>query len=51
LIIYHFASGEFGLELLGRPVFAPAEVKRRKDEIRALLHHGLVVAPPAGKGV
>jgi AcrR family transcriptional regulator len=42
LIIYHFASGDFGAELLGRPVFAPAEVKRRKDEIKALLHHGLV---------
>lgn len=44
LIIYHFASGDFGAELLGRSVFAPAEVKRRKDEIKALLHHGLVVA-------
>jgi AcrR family transcriptional regulator len=42
LIIYHFASGEFGDELLGRSVFTPAEVKRRKDEIRAFLHHGLV---------
>ncbi len=42
LIIYHFASGDFGAELLGRSVFAPAEVKRRKDEIKALLHHGLV---------
>ncbi len=43
LIIYHFASGDFGAELLRRPVFSPAEVRRRKDEIRALLHHGLVV--------
>ena len=42
LIIYHFASGQFGDELLGRSVFTPAEVKRRKDEIRAFLHHGLV---------
>lgn len=44
LIIYHFASGDFGAELLGKPVFAPAEVKRRKHEIRAFLHHGLVAA-------
>jgi len=42
LVIYHFASGDFGNELLGRSVFAPSEVKRRKDEIKALLHHGLV---------
>jgi AcrR family transcriptional regulator len=44
LIIYHFASGDFGTEMLGRSVFEPAEVKRRKDEIKALLHHGLVAA-------
>ena len=46
LLIYHFASGDFGAELLGRPVNAPAEVRRRKDEIKSLLHHGLV-APGA----
>jgi AcrR family transcriptional regulator len=50
LVIYHFASGEFGEELLGRSVFAPAEVRRRKDEIKALLHHGLVVARTPHKG-
>lgn len=46
LLIYHFASGDFGAELLGRPLDAPAEIRRRKDEIKALLHHGLV-APRA----
>jgi len=50
LIIYYFASGEFGAEMLGRPVFAPAEVKRRKDEIKALLHHGLVAGRAAHRG-
>ena len=50
MIIFHFASGDFGAELLGRPVFAPAEVRRRKDEIKALLHHGLVVARSTHKG-
>ncbi|HLK11451.1 MAG TPA: TetR family transcriptional regulator [Candidatus Binatia bacterium] len=39
--VYHFASGEFGDELLGRPLFAAAEVRRRKDEVKALLRHGL----------
>ena len=42
MLIYHFASGDFGTEMLGRSVFEPAEVKRRKDEIKAFLHHGLV---------
>jgi TetR/AcrR family transcriptional regulator len=48
--IYHFASGDFGAELLGRPLFAPAEVRRRKDAIKSILHHGLLAptAPPKG---
>lgn len=46
LLIYHFASGDFGAELLGRPINTPAEIRRRKDEIKNLLHHGLA-APRA----
>lgn len=46
LLIYHFASGDFGAELLGRPVNTPVEIRRRKDEIKNLLHHGLA-APRA----
>lgn len=42
LTVYHFASGEFGEELVGQSLFAPAQVRRRKEEIKALLHHGLV---------
>jgi AcrR family transcriptional regulator len=40
-IVYHFASGEFGDEMIGRPLFAASEVRRRKDEVKALLHRGL----------
>ena len=40
--IYHFASGEFGDELVGRPIFAPAEIRRRKQEVKALVHGGLL---------
>lgn len=47
IVIYHFASGDFGNELMGRPLFAPTEIRRRKDEIRALLRHGLMTAPSA----
>jgi TetR/AcrR family transcriptional regulator len=44
--VYHFASGEFGEVLLGRPLFSSEEVRRRKHEVRSLLHHGLA-APAA----
>jgi AcrR family transcriptional regulator len=46
-IVFHFASGEFGDEILGRPVFAPAEVRRRKAELKALVRHGLAATPAA----
>jgi AcrR family transcriptional regulator len=39
--VYHFASGEFGEDLLGGPLLSADEVRRRKEEVRALLHHGL----------
>lgn len=42
LVVYHFATGEFGEELVGQSLFAPAQVKKRKEEVKALLHHGLV---------
>ena len=40
-IVFHFASGEFGDEMIGRSVFSPAEVRRRKGELKALVLHGL----------
>jgi len=46
-IVFHFASGEFGDEVLGRPVFSAAEVRRRKAELKALVRHGLSAASPA----
>jgi len=42
LTIFPFASGEFGAEILGKDVFEPAEVRRRKREVRELLRHGVV---------
>ncbi|MBI1815939.1 MAG: TetR/AcrR family transcriptional regulator [Deltaproteobacteria bacterium] len=41
LTIYHFASGQLGEDLLGRSQFTPIEIKRRKQEVKALLRHGL----------
>ena len=45
-IVYHFASGELGERLLGRPLLSAEAVSRRKQELRRLVHQGLV-APPA----
>lgn len=41
LTVFHFASGQLGEDLLGRSLFSPAEIRRRKQEIKALLRHGL----------
>ena len=46
--VYHFASGDFGNEMLGRPLFSASEVRRRKIEVKALIRRGLLAAP-AGK--
>lgn len=43
--VFHFASGEFGEDLIGRPLFSPAEVRRRKQEVKGFMRHGLVLAP------
>jgi AcrR family transcriptional regulator len=40
--VYHFASGEMGDEMIGRPIFSATEVRRRKDEVKALFHRGLL---------
>jgi AcrR family transcriptional regulator len=42
--VFPFASGEFGGEVLGKDIFDPAEVRRRKRELRELLRFGLVVS-------
>ncbi len=43
--VHPFATGHLGEELIGRSLFAPSEVRRRKAEIKALLRHGLITAP------
>lgn len=48
--VYHFASGEFGETLIGRSLFSADEVRRRKDEIKSLLHHGIAAAPAPASG-
>lgn len=43
--VYHFASGELGEGLLGEPLLSADSVRRRKEELRNLLHHGLAAQP------
>jgi AcrR family transcriptional regulator len=43
--VHHFATGRFGEELIGRPLFAPSEVRRHKAELLGLLRHGLIRVP------
>jgi TetR/AcrR family transcriptional regulator len=47
--VYHFASGEFGEELIGDSLVSSDAVRRRKNEVKDLFHHGLA-ACPAGSG-
>ena len=44
IIVFPFASGEFGAEVLGKDLFDATEVRRRKREVRALLRSGLVAS-------
>ena len=39
--VYHFASGGLGEGLLGRPLLSAEAVRRRKQELGDLLHHGI----------
>ncbi len=39
--VYHFASGSFGEDVLGQPIFSAEAVRRRKREVKDLLHEGL----------
>jgi AcrR family transcriptional regulator len=45
--VYHFASGEFGEELIGGSLFSPAAIRRRKEEVKALLYNGMLASGSA----
>jgi AcrR family transcriptional regulator len=42
--VYHFASGELGEGLLGGPLLSAEAVRRRREEVKQLLHQGLLPA-------
>jgi TetR/AcrR family transcriptional regulator len=43
--VYHFASGDFGEGLMGGPLFSAEAVRRRKQEVKAFVRHGLTPRP------
>jgi len=45
MLVFHFASGEFGDEVLGAPVYSAAEIRRFKDFVTTFVVNGLA-APP-----
>jgi AcrR family transcriptional regulator len=45
IVVFPFASGDFGAEVLRKSMFDAAEVRRRKREVRDLLRFGLVASP------
>ena len=45
LTIFHFASGELGEDVIGRPLYSAEAVRDRKAEVRQLLRSGLTGAP------
>jgi len=42
---YHFASGDFGEQLLGTPLLSPDAVATRRHEVKQMLYHGLIARP------
>lgn len=38
MLVFHFASGQFGDQMLGQSKFAPDAVRARKEHVRAVLH-------------
>ena len=45
LTVFHFASGDFGEDLLGAPVFSAAEIRARKEHVVAFMERALRATP------
>lgn len=45
MLVFHFASGEFGDEVLGAPVYSAAEIRRFKDFVGSFVVNGLAARP------
>jgi AcrR family transcriptional regulator len=45
MTVFHFATGEFGDELLGAPLFSATEIRRRKDHVIDFIERALSARP------
>ena len=45
LLVFHFASGEFGERVIAGPIFSQAAIARRRDEVKSFIRHGLLAEP------
>ncbi|HTO53146.1 MAG TPA: TetR/AcrR family transcriptional regulator [Myxococcota bacterium] len=45
LTVFHFASGEFGEDLVGGPLYSAAEIRRRKEHVVAFMERALRAEP------
>ncbi|MFQ5515679.1 MAG: TetR/AcrR family transcriptional regulator [Myxococcota bacterium] len=48
MTVYHFASGEFGEEVIGHPIYSAAEVRRQKQHIDQFCRRVLCRVPAQG---
>jgi AcrR family transcriptional regulator len=48
LTVFHFASGEFGEDLLGAPLYSATEVRRRKEHVVTLMERALRAGAAGG---
>jgi AcrR family transcriptional regulator len=45
LTVFHFASGDFGEDLLGAPVYSAAEIRQRKEHVIGFMERALRAQP------
>jgi TetR/AcrR family transcriptional regulator len=45
MTVFHFATGEFGEELFGAPLYSAAEIRRRKDHVIDFMERALRSEP------
>jgi AcrR family transcriptional regulator len=45
MVVFHFASGEFGDDVLGSPVYSAAEIRRFKEFVVSFIQSGLAARP------
>ncbi len=45
MLLFHFASGEFGDGVLGRSVFSATEIRRHKEFVLSFIENGLSAGP------